>query len=160
MSTYRSSCSCRRRTVRRTPAQYPRSALAKWAAREWIGGLRGGMVLITLCVFAAKPRMARLASPSPRVSWAHPDSSGLRADQISNVERLVSALVSAGTRKLPLQLPRTSVAWPVAKTLREPCRPKRDNHHLQGVSRLERQLSSLQRHRLTRILRASCASRH
>ena len=124
----------------------------RWAA--------GGMVLITLCVFAAKPRMARLASPSPRVSWAHPDSSGLRADQISNVERLVSALVSAGTRKLPLQLPRTSVAWPVAKTLREPCRPKRDNHHQQGVSRLERQLSSLQRHRLTRILRASCASRH
>jgi hypothetical protein len=120
-----------------------------------------GVVLITLCVFAAKPRMARLAtvaSPSPRVSWAHPNSSGLRADKISNVERLVSALVSAGTRKMPLQLPRARVAWPVAKTLREPCRPKRDNHHQQGVSRLERQLSSLQRHRLTCILRASCAT--
>jgi hypothetical protein len=118
----------------------------------------GGGGAYTLCVFAAKPRMARLGTPSPRVSWAHPDSGGLRADKISKVERLVSALVSAGTRKLPLQLPSTNVAWPAAKTLREPCRPKRDNHHQQGVSRLERQLSSLQRHRLTSILRASCAT--
>jgi hypothetical protein len=60
-----------------------------------------------------------------------------------------------------LHLPRASVAWPVAKTtLSLPCRPTRDNHRLQGVSRFERQL--LPRHRPTRILRGSFAmsSRH
>ena len=120
-----------------------------------------GMLLITVHVFAAKPGMARLASPSRRVSWVHPDSSGVRPDRIAKTERLMSALVSAGTWNSPLHLPRASVAWPVAKTtLSLPCRPTRDNHRLQGVSRFERQL--LPRHRPTRILRGSFAmsSRH
>ena len=120
-----------------------------------------GMLLITVHVFAAKPGMARLAGPSRRVSWVHPDSSGVRPDRIAKNERLMSALVSAGTWNSPLHLPRASVAWPVAKTtLSLPCRPTRDNHRLQGVSRFERQL--LPRHRPTRILRGSFAmsSRH
>jgi hypothetical protein len=83
---------------------------------------------ITIRVDAAKPRMARLASPSTSEPRAHPDSGGLRADKIANDERLVSELDSGGTGKLPLQLPRTSVAWPFAERLREPCKPKRDDH--------------------------------